>query len=108
MYDPDCPNVDAARDVLAEALRALDLPAVWREWSTDDPACPSAHRKYGSPTILLNGADIAPGPHPWANPEDGAGPRCRVYMTDDGRRVGAPPVQAVTEALREATGPDAG
>lgn len=106
VYDPGCPNVDAARNVLAVALQDLDLPAVWREWSTDDPECPATHRKYGSPTILLNGSDIAPGPHPWVSRDEEAGPRCRIYVADGGEETGAPPLATVTEALREATGPD--
>lgn len=107
IYDPGCPNVAAARTVLSDALRATGLPAVWTEWSTADPDCPAERRGFGSPTILVNEGDVAPGPHPWVRREEGDGPRCRVYRSDDGTPRGAPPVERVVEALQEVMGPDA-
>lgn len=107
VYDPGCPNVDRARVVLTDACRAADVPAVWTEWSSDDPECPERARSLGSPTVLVNGEDVAPGPHPWAPREPNDGPRCRVYRDGDAI-VPAPPerrvVAAITSALRPSVG----
>ncbi len=105
VYDPGCPNVDRARVVLTDACRDAAIPAVWTEWSSDDQACPARARNLGSPTILVNGEDVAPGPHPWTPREEGAGPRCRVYRDGDAI-VTAPPLARVAEAIRAALGPE--
>ena len=105
IYDSGCPNVEATRDVLTLALRATGTPAVWTEWNTGDPACPGDRRGYGSPTILVNGEDVAPGPHPWKPRIEGGPPRCRVYTTVNGIS-GVPPDTAVRRAIEEALGPD--
>ncbi len=107
VYDPGCPNVDRARDVLAAACRDSAIPAVWTEWSSDDPDCPEHARNLGSPSILVNGEDVAPGPHPWAPREPGDGPRSRMYRDGDAI-VAAPPLGRVADAIRTAVGPDAG
>lgn len=108
VYDPGCPNVDRARALLTRALHEAGLPAVWTEWSTGDERCPATHRSYGSPTILVNGRDVAPGPHPWAEQEEHDGPRCRVYRTDRGPVSGVPPMERVRAAIDDAMGPHAG
>jgi hypothetical protein len=107
IYDPGCPNVEKARAVLTRALVEVGAPAVWTEWSSDDPACPAHARSLGSPSILVNGKDVAPGPHPWAPRGGAAGPRCRIYL-DDGRQLGAPPLSRVVRAVTEALSPDVG
>lgn len=93
--------------MLTRALREADVPAVWTEWRTDDDACPDRLRGYGSPTVLVNGVDVAPGPHPWTERDDGDGPRCRVYRDGD-RTLGAPPPERVAAAILKAVEPDAG
>lgn len=107
IYDPGCPNVDAARQVLGEAFGEVGAPAMWTEWSTDEQDCPDEVRGYGSPTILVNRADVAPGPHPWAPRAEGSGPRCRLYASPHGRS-GAPSLELVVQAFREALEPEAG
>jgi hypothetical protein len=37
VYDPGCPNVGRARDVLTAACREVHVPAVWTEWNSEDP-----------------------------------------------------------------------
>lgn len=105
VYDAGCPNVDRTRAVLSRALQEAGAPAVWTEWSTDDPACPEALRSLGSPTILVNRADVAPGPHPWTPRQAGEGPRCRVYA-EGGRVTGVPPLPRVLAAVAKALQPD--
>jgi hypothetical protein len=105
VHDPGCPNVERARDVLTAACRGADIPAVWTEWNSEDPACPPYARNLGSPTVLVNGEDVAPGPHPWAPREAGAGPRCRVYRDGDAI-VPAPPLRRVERAIGAALQPE--
>lgn len=107
VYDPGCPNVGRARGALSEACRAIDVPAVWTEWSSDDPDCPAYARNLGSPSVLVNGEDVAPGPHPWAQQLPGSGPRCRVYRDGDAI-VPAPPVSRIERAIRGAMQPEVG
>ncbi|NJD20175.1 MAG: hypothetical protein FIA95_12945 [Gemmatimonadetes bacterium] len=105
VYDAGCPNVGEARLVLTRVLQEAGAPAVWTEWCTDDPACPESRRGLGTPTILVNGEDVAPGPHPWAPRQGGEGPRCRAYR-EGGRDVGSPPAALVAAAVPRALGPE--
>ncbi|GMV05676.1 MAG: hypothetical protein AMXMBFR53_19530 [Gemmatimonadota bacterium] len=105
VYDPGCPHVDEARAVLTRALQEAGAPAVWSEWSTGDPQCPENRLRLGSPTILVNGKDVAPGPHPWAPPQGDEGPRCRIYR-EEGVLMGAPPAARVLAAVLRALEPD--
>jgi len=99
--------VGVARAALAAACREAGVPAVWSEWSTEDTQCPEHARNLGSPTVLVNGEDVAPGPHPWAPREAGAGPRCRMYREADSI-LRAPPQRRITQAITAALGPSAG
>jgi len=108
IYDPGCPNVDKARTLLTQALQEAGMPAVWTEWNSQDPGCPELARGLGSPSILVNGEDVAPGPHPWVRRGLKEGPRCRVYEDEAGTLVGVPPLAQVARAIAEAIGPDAG
>jgi hypothetical protein len=105
VYDPGCPNVDDARAVLTAACREAEIPAVWTEWATDDPACPSYALSLGSPAILINGEDVAPGPHPWAPREPSQGPRTRAYRDGDAI-IAVPPLDRIAAAIRSAMGPE--
>jgi mercuric ion transport protein len=95
IYDPDCPNVEAARQALREALTQSGEPPAWQEWNRADPASPSSARQYGSPTILVNGEDVA-----------GAAPVqadcCRVYADPAGQLRGVPAVGVILTGLRRA------
>lgn len=83
------------------------MPAVWTEWNSEDNECPPHAQNLGSPSILVNGEDVAPGPHPWTQREAGAGPRCRVYRDGDAI-VPAPPQTRVEAAISEALQPEVG
>lgn len=107
VYDPGCPNVGRARDLLTTACREAQVPAVWTEWNTEDPACPMHALNLGSPSVLVNEEDVAPGPHPWAPREPGAGPRLRVYRDGDAL-VPVPPVRRVVAAISAALRPSVG
>jgi len=107
VYDSDCPNVGRARDVLTSACRGAGVPAVWTEWNSEDEKCPPHARNLGSPSILVNGEDVAPGPHPWMQRTESGGPRCRVYRDGDAL-VPAPPQARVEAAISEALQPEVG
>ncbi len=78
---------------------------MWSEWDTGDDDCPETRKGLGSPTILVNGEDVAPGPHPWAARESVTAPRCRLYR-EGAELIGAPPVSRVVAAVQAAMGPD--
>ena len=99
IYDADCPNVEAARANLRCALGATAGPRTWREWRSDDPHTPDHARGYGSPTVLVNGRDVA-GEGP-----TNSGACCRLYARNGGRHHGVPPVELLVAALHESAGP---
>jgi len=85
LSDHDCPNAEAARTALREAFQSRKLAAEWSEAS-------ARGRGYGSPTVLVDGRDVA-----GALPSDA--PACRVYSHAGGRFSGAPPVELIAAAL---------
>ena len=95
IWQRDCPNVEAARTNLTRALSRAGLPARWREWCVDDPACPEDRRSFGSPTVLVEGADVA-------GAAAGGAPCCRVYEAEGGALSGAPSIEAIAAKLRAA------
>ena len=93
VYDLDCPNVTAARAALLQAFAQAGLPASWTEWNRKSPDSPESVRAYGSPTILVDGVDVAAA-------EPGAGADyCRVYVDGENRFRGVPPVEGIVAAL---------
>jgi mercuric ion transport protein len=93
VWDDDCPNVDAARANLREALQRLGTAPGWTEWRRDDPAAPEHARRAGSPAILVDGLDVE------GHQNDGEA-CCRLYVGVDGKRAGAPRVETIVNALR--------
>lgn len=96
IYDHDCPNVEGARQALREALRLSGLKEQWHEWNRADAAAPEHVRRYGSPTILVNGRDIA-------GVQPAAAPSCRIYTDSAGHARGIPPVDTIRRALGPVT-----
>ena len=91
VYDKDCPNAEEARTTLRRALTEAGLAAQWREWEASSDATPAHLRRYGSPTVLVNGRDVT-----GAEPSDGAS--CRVYEVAR-TRSGVPPAGLIVRAL---------
>ena len=92
-----CPSTERARELLAEALErhGLDPAAIeMREIRTEDDA--SAEGFVGSPTIRLDGVEVAP------EPGEPVGLSCRVYRTRDGRVSPVPDPKDIDEAIKEA------
>lgn len=98
IYDDDCPNVSAAREALLQALTQLGLPVAWTEWNRAAPESPAYVRAYGSPTILLDGEDLA-----GAQPEANAA-YCRVYRDSASGFRGAPSTAEILDAITPSAG----
>jgi hypothetical protein len=100
LFAPDCPNVPAARAQLRAAFAATGLEPGWSEVDVTAPDTPAELRVCVSPTIRVNGRDVAP-----ATPAAGAvmaaagdGKTCRLYPGSEVR--GAPSVASSVAALR--------
>jgi hypothetical protein len=59
VYDADCPNVTEARVALREALQRAGLEPQWIEYDRAAPGTPVPLLRFGSPTILVDGIDVA-------------------------------------------------
>ncbi len=93
IYDADCPNVTQARSLLIKAFARSGVSARWLEWDRASPESPGYVRAFGSPTILVDGKDVAE-----TGAVSGAG-ACRVYSDSAGRLSGIPPLDTVSSAL---------
>lgn len=93
IYDTACPNVKDARAQLLRAFAETGLSPQWQEWDRNAPESPSRVRAYGSPTILIDGQDVAD-----TSPSTDAD-CCRLYMDDSGGLRGVPSIAAITTAL---------
>lgn len=93
IYDLDCPNVSAARTQLMKAIVMAGLPPRWIEWDRSSPQTPDHARRFGSPTILVNGLDVA-GEHARENSAS-----CRVYLDGDGDLQGVPAVKLIATSV---------
>jgi len=81
IYFDGCPNAERAREHLTEALG----DEAWREWNLSSPDTPERFRRYGSPTVLVDGRDVT------GAGEGNAAMACRAD--------GAPSVALIREAL---------
>jgi hypothetical protein len=93
IYEKTCSNVDQARAVLRRACNACELPVQWQEWESSDDLAPDYVRQYGSPSILINGKDVAVS-------ADNECACCRVYP-ENSEFKGCPAFDDVVRALRE-------
>ncbi len=91
LYFPGCPSVEATREVLRRSLRACGLPSTFEEVDVTSPETPEPLRAWGSPTILIEGRDVA-GEHP-------TGPSCRLYHGSTSPGRGVPPRAMIRAAL---------
>jgi hypothetical protein len=90
---PGCPNVAATREALRRALGASGLPAEFEEADVTSSVTPEPLKAWGSPTILVDGRDVA-GSEP-------TGPCCRLYGSQRHTR-GVPPEDLIQRAIRNA------
>lgn len=92
VYDRDCPNIAGARAQLLRAFAENKVEPRWQEWQSDSSDTPASIRGYGSPTILVDGNDVA-------EIEHAGGPCCRLYSQPDGTVRGVPSVESIARAL---------
>ncbi|HXE89715.1 MAG TPA: hypothetical protein VNK82_01995 [Terriglobales bacterium] len=98
IYDLDCPNVSEARVELLRAFERAGMPARWEEWERSAAESPSYARRFGSPTVLVDGEDIIP-------MDEIAGEGCcRLYAEASGTRR-TPSAEQIAKKLRESAGP---
>ena len=93
VYDGDCPTVAHARGHLFKAFAVARVTARWMEWNRSDPSSPPHVRRYGSPTILVDGHDVA-----GVSPGEGVN-SCRLYQGPCGELLGVPSVEEIARAL---------
>lgn len=87
VYDADCPNVKQTRANLMQAFSRVGITATWIEHQIGAARTPARVHGYGSPTILVDGIDVA-------GLEAGSENCCRVYASG-----GAPDVELIAAGL---------
>jgi hypothetical protein len=103
IYEKSCPNIALARDQLLHAFVDAGVAAKWQEWEVSDPDAPSYIHGYGSPTILVNGHDVA------GDESDKDDNCCRVYSSNgDSNDKGVPFLNDIVDSIRSATASEAG
>ena len=92
--DPDCPNVAEARAQLLRAFAEAGISPGWIEWNRNSAAAPIYARAFGSPTVLVNGQDVA------EQTSTSGNACCRLYPDPSGTLRGAPSVERIFVALK--------
>ncbi len=85
VYFEGCPNAGKARENLKTAIEATGRGLTWSEWDLTSEATPDSFRRYGSPTVLVDGEDVT---------GDGAEAAAMACRAD-----GAPGVEAISARL---------
>ena len=93
IYDLDCPNIEAARSQLMKAFSQSKILPQWTEWDRSSDASPAHARQFGSPTILVDGRDVA-GELPSQQSTC-----CRLYRNESEVIQGAPSVEVISAAM---------
>ena len=96
IIDRDCPNVQATRDMLSQALSAAGYAPEWTEWDRGAARSPAYVRRYGSPTVLVDRQDVS------GNGSQSDANCCRVYRDPDGGFRGVPSQASIMAALEAA------
>ena len=96
LFFEGCPHVDPTRRVLRQALESAGLGEVAVEQiDVDAASTPVDFRDWGSPTILIDGVDLAGERGP-------SGRSCRLY--GKAGQAGVPSKAIIEEQLRRAMG----
>jgi len=76
VYFEGCPNARTAREnIRAAVAEAFSEPVEWSEWDLMAKSTPEDFKRYGSPTVLVDGHDVTgdgPGNNAMACRADGA------------------------------------
>ena len=93
VYDTDCLNLPAARGALRKALEHEGLEPQWVEYDRSAPGTPALLLRFGSPTILVDGVDVA-----GEAGHAAAAASCRVYRGERGLS-GVPSAESIAVAI---------
>ncbi len=93
VFDSSCPHIEATRKNLRQALSLVRLPNQWTEWERSSSSAPRHVKRFGSPTVLVNGTDVA------GELGSDSANCCRLYRTTGGRPTGVPSVALIQSAL---------
>jgi len=93
IYASDCPNVTQARGNLLRAFAKAGIQARWIEWERHNADSPPYVQAFGSPTILVDGKDIA-GAEPTGDISC-----CRLYRDNNEKAIGVPSVENIGRKL---------
>ena len=96
IYEKNCPNAGKTREALRKALQKMGLREKWIEWERESPDAPEYAKAYASPTVLVNGRDVA------GEPPQKDLSACRLYRMPDGSLSGSPAVEMIIEAISKA------
>lgn len=96
LYFEDCPSHEEALSRLRKVLKeeGIDTQISLKKVETAEQA--TTLHFAGSPTILINGRDIDPQPHPYY------ALTCRAYRLEDGRISPLPSITMIRKAVRTA------
>ncbi len=101
LYSPDCPNVAQTRANLSEALSRVKASVRWREWNLADRNTPARLRRFGSPTVLVDGTDVD---DTFTGTDAVASGCCRIYANAEGAPSPVPAVPTLTRAIERRLG----
>jgi hypothetical protein len=96
IYDRYCPNIAEARTNILHACNEAGMAAEWSEWDRGDTASPAYVQAFGSPTVLVEGRDVA-----GARSSESVS-CCRLYRSVAGGYSGAPPIELIAAGLKTA------
>lgn len=94
LFYEDCPSHDLALERLHEVLDEKGIDANVEVVKVESEEQAQELRFVGSPTILLNGQDIAPPP-----PDSHYALTCRAYRLEDGRISPLPSPDTIRRAM---------
>ena len=97
LFYEDCPSHDLALERLREVLDEKGIDANVEVVKVESEEQAQELRFVGSPTILLNGQDIAPPP-----PDSLYALTCRAYRLEDGRISPLPSPDTIRRAIEAA------
>ena len=99
-YIEDCPSHERALEILREVLAEAHIqdPIEVAEIKTEQEA--QQYQFYGSPTIRIDGQDIAPRPEGISEPSL----TCRAFQRADGRISPLPPRELIVAAIQRVSG----
>lgn len=92
---PECPSAEEARRRLQDVVQAMHLQVNIEEIDVHGADCPPQLRHWGSPTILVEGVDVASG-----QAQDGTA--CRLYQQNNAQLGGVPSTVDIQSALEKA------